>query len=274
MKARFTFMAVLLAALAAGAHAGQSCEQKPLTPQALQRGLDLAQRTHIALEDAHQRDGTQVVVLARAGQDLTAHGLRYSHLGWAYRLPDGTWRVLHKLNDCGTAKSAIFDEGLTNFFSDDPVKLEGGLWRLKPEVQAKLKKILLGRKAEDFHQPAYSMVAYPFSEKYQNSNGWVLEVLAFSLAPEYEADNRKTAQAWLEKEGYQPSTLELGTMTGLGARISKANIAFDDHPEELRWNGKIQTVTVKSVIDWLEKEQACVDPECKTASVTLESPMR
>ena len=30
-----------------------------------------------------------VVVLARAGQELSAHGLRYSHLGFAYRDGDG-----------------------------------------------------------------------------------------------------------------------------------------------------------------------------------------
>lgn len=260
-----------LFALALPAWAGQACEPHEVTANQSMQSLGLAKKVEKVVDGFDD----EVILIARVGQDLSKYGLYFSHMGFLVKdHPKGRWSIVHKLNDCGTAKSAIFDEGLTNFFSDDPVKLEGGLWRLKPEVQAKLKKILLGRKAEDFHQPAYSMVAYPFSEKYQNSNGWVLEVLAFSLAPEYEADNRKNAQAWLKKEGYQPSTLELGTMTRLGARISKANIAFDDHPEELRWNGKIQTVTVKSVIDWLEKEQACVDPECKTASVTLESPMR
>ena len=34
-------------------------------------------------------------LLARAGQDLTKYGLRYSHLGIAYRSRDGVMRVLH-----------------------------------------------------------------------------------------------------------------------------------------------------------------------------------
>jgi hypothetical protein len=40
-------------------------------PQAIARGLDLAQRTADTLDAEHQRHGTRVVLLARAGQDLT-----------------------------------------------------------------------------------------------------------------------------------------------------------------------------------------------------------
>jgi hypothetical protein len=38
------------------------------------------------------------VLLARAGQDLSSYQLQYSHFGWAYRTPEGPWRVAHKLN--------------------------------------------------------------------------------------------------------------------------------------------------------------------------------
>ena len=39
----------------------------------------------LATERALDASGADVVVLARAGQDLSAYGLRYSHLGFAYR---------------------------------------------------------------------------------------------------------------------------------------------------------------------------------------------
>ncbi|KAB2899078.1 MAG: DUF2145 domain-containing protein, partial [Burkholderiaceae bacterium] len=42
------------------------------------------QRTARALDAS----GAQVVVLGRAGQDLSKYGLRYSHLGWAYKTPE------------------------------------------------------------------------------------------------------------------------------------------------------------------------------------------
>src|SRR5688572_8085324 len=122
-----TIMAVVAVAAAllgpATAHAGRSCEAKKPGAHSVERGLVLAERTFKALEAEHAKSGTQVVVLARAGQDLSKYGLRYSHLGFAYRAqgPQGqpTWRVLHKLNHCGTAEAALYRQGLGEFFLDD-----------------------------------------------------------------------------------------------------------------------------------------------------------
>ena len=57
--------AMVLAAPAA--RAGRSCEAHALTPQSVARGLQLAERTQQALDAS----GAQVVLLARAGQDLS-----------------------------------------------------------------------------------------------------------------------------------------------------------------------------------------------------------
>jgi hypothetical protein len=46
------------------------------------------------------------VLLARVGQDLRKYGVHYSHLAFAYREAGWpwrhVWRVLHKLNECGS----------------------------------------------------------------------------------------------------------------------------------------------------------------------------
>ena len=90
--------------IAGAAHAGRSCEQKRPTVQTIERGLSLAARAQNTLDSL----GQDVVVLARVGQDLTKYGIHYSHVGLAYRQPDGkgghVWRVVHKLNHCGTAE--------------------------------------------------------------------------------------------------------------------------------------------------------------------------
>jgi hypothetical protein len=39
----------------------------------------------------------------------------------------------------------------------------------------------------------------------------------------------------------------------LAARVGSANIAFDDHPAQLRYAGHIETVTADSVFDWLHR---------------------
>ena len=77
--ARSACLVLLLAAALGTAHAGRSCEDKPLTPQSLQKGLDLAQRTSQALDAEYAKNGTRVVLLARVGQDLSKYDLHYSH---------------------------------------------------------------------------------------------------------------------------------------------------------------------------------------------------
>lgn len=98
---------------------------------------------------------------------------------------------------------------------------------------------------------AYNMVAYPWSQTYQQSNQWAIETLA--LAEEPSATSRDRAQAWLRFKGYQPSTLRIGALTRLGARVGSAHIAFDDHPSEKRFADRIETVTVDSVFGWLDR---------------------
>jgi hypothetical protein len=101
------------------------------------------------------------------------------------------------------------------------------------------------------HTVAYNMLAYPWAQTYQQSNQWALETLAFAMEP--AASSRERAQAWLQFKGYQPTTLRLGALTRLGARISSANIAFDDHPSDKRFSDRIETVTVDSVLHWLQR---------------------
>lgn len=247
---------LLALGLAAGAaHAGRSCEDRPLDARTLERGLAMAQRTHEMLEAEHARHGTRVVVLARAGQDLTKYGLRYSHLGYAYRedIASGpAWRVLHKLNQCGTAEGAIYRQGLGEFFIDDLWRQEAAWVALKPDLQQRLLQVLRDNAAAvRLNEPAYSMVSYAWGTRYQQSNQWAVETLA--LAQEPPAAGRAQAQAWLGWQGYQPTPLKLGPLTRLGGRMTAANIAFDDHPNEKRFADRIETVTVDSVFAWLQR---------------------
>jgi len=251
---------VLAAAGAGNAHAGRSCEQRQPSAQVIERGMLLAQRTSQALDAEYQRAGTRVVVLGRAGQDLSKYGLRYSHLGWAYRTEAGPWRVVHKLNECGTAHSQVFRQGLGEFFLDDLWRFEA-VWAVPtPEVQARLLPVLADNtRATALHHRPYSMVSYAWSPKYQQSNQWALETLAAAMEPG-TIRSREQAQAWLRFKGYEPTALRLGLLTRLGGRITAANIAFDDHPNEKRYADRIETVTVDSVLTWLQRAQLAGAP--------------
>jgi len=244
---RLLAAAALALALTTPAFAGRTCEAK--LPQAVnvQRALELAQRTQQALDAS----GAQVVVLGRAGQDLGKWGLRWSHLGFAYRSEAG-WRVVHKLNQCGTANAALYRQGLGEFFLDDLFDYQAAWVVPTPAVQAHLLPLLQDNlRVAQVHTPAYSMVAYPWAQTYQQSNQWALETLA--LAEDPQVSNRTQAQAWLQLKGYQPTVLQIGALTRLGARATKANIAFDDHPNDKRFADHIETVTVDSVFAWFSK---------------------
>ena len=246
----------VLALAAATAHAGRSCEQRKPTAQAIERGMQLAERTARALDAS----GARVVLLARAGQDLSKYGLRYSHLGWAYKTPEGPWRVAHKLNECGTASGYVYRQGLGEFFLDDLWRHEA-VWAVPaPEVQQRLMAVLRdGARTTRLHHRPYSMVSYAWATAYQQSNQWALETLAAAMEPD-SVHTRAQAQAWLRWRGYEPTALRIGPLTRLGGRMTAANVAFDDHPHDKRFADRIETVTVDSALAWLERAQLAGAP--------------
>jgi hypothetical protein len=233
------------------AHAGRSCEAaQPPRTETVVRGLQLAERTQAAL----QASGADVVLLARAGQDLGRHGLRWSHLGFAFRRADGDgWLVLHKLNACGTATGDLYLQGLGPFFLDDLWRFEAAWVVPTPAVQARLLALLRDRaQAVRLQHRPYSMVSHAWSTRYQQSNQWAIETLAAAMEPQTIA-TREQALAWLQFKGYEPTALQLGPLTRLGGRMTAANVAFDDHPNAKRFADRIETVTVDSVFAWLAR---------------------
>lgn len=252
--------AVLVCLFALNAHAGRSCDApKPPAPQVIIQGMNLAERTLRALDAEHAKSGVRVVVLARAGQDLSKYGLRYSHLGLAYKTPQGQWLVAHKLNTCGTAEAALYRHGLGEFFLDDLFRYEAAWAVPSRELQDKLYATLLSdSQTTALHTKPYSMVSYVRSQKYQQSNQWAIETLAASL--DSTVQTRIQAQTWLQRKAYAPTTLKIGALARLGGRVTAANVAFDDHPSEKRFSDRIETVTVDSVFTWLQRSGLAATP--------------
>jgi hypothetical protein len=245
--ASFALFALVLGLAGGPAQAGRSCAERPLSAERLAQSLSLAERTAHALDAS----GTRVAILARAGQDLSRYGLRWSHIGIAYRHSAG-WRVLHKLNACGSATASLYRQGLGEFFLDDPYRYEAAFVVLAAPLAAQIADALAdNHRVSALDTPAYSMVAYAWGQSYQQSNQWAIETLA-SLA-EPGANSRERAQAWLRFKGYQPQTLRIDALTRLGARFTRANIAFDDHPRAQRFSDRIETVTADSVLEWLSR---------------------
>jgi hypothetical protein len=271
---------VLLAAIAFAActmaKAGRPCEPTPQDAQQVERGMALAEHVQRSLDAS----GADVVLLARAGQNLEKYGLTYSHLGFAYRetlvpaatsmgaispsavalaQPQTVWRIAHKLNACGTGEADIYRQGLGQFFLEASYRNDAAYVVPTPDVQAALLSVLRDDdKILQWHTRPYSMVSYPWATTYQQSNQWALETLAGALDP--HAWNRRQAQAWLQAHDYRPTDLRIDALTRLGARMTRANVAFDDHPNSQRFTDHIQTVTVDSMFDWLARSHLAGAP--------------
>jgi hypothetical protein len=248
---------VLCATLwAAPARAGQGCTDDALTVDAVRQSMALAQRSVAALEDS----GARVALVARAGQDLSKYGVDYSHMAIVVRdHPAGRWTVVHELNDCGSDRSALFAEGMGNFFLTDLYRYRAQIVFPGPALQARLLQRMSPQAERRLHEPHYNMLSYVYSTRYQNSNQWILEMLAAASAPPGQVETRAEAQSWLKGVGYRPPTVEVGALERLGARVLRANVAFDDHPFERRMAGKIDTVTVDAVVRLVRQ----IDPQAR-----------
>jgi hypothetical protein len=240
------------------AHAGRHCDEVAVGPQQASAAFDAALR----LQNVLNTGGQQVVVLARRGQNLETYNVLFSHAAFAVRDAKGQgWTVYHDLNLCGSDRAQLYEQGLADFLADDLFSDEVAIVIPEPWLQDRLVQVFNSREETyRMHHPQYSAVAYPFSQKYQNSNGWLLETFARAVA-DTKLSDREDAQYWLRKNNYVPSVLHLGPLTRLGGRMFKANVAFDDHPAELRWSDKITVNTGDDVLRFVAKT-GIPQPQC------------
>lgn len=231
------------------AFAGTACTQKPLMPNPLAQ----ASRLGVKLFKTLNQSDAQVVILGRAGSDLSQYGLRFSHMGFALRdHPDGPWTVIHLLNRCGTDASSLYDEGLINFFLDDPFSYDALIAIPNPETQRELVKVLHSDLVWQLHQPHYNMIAHPQSLDFQNSNQWLLELVIAAAAKGAVHQRSDVRQHPLMRQ-YRPDKIAIDRLTRLGGGLFKANMTFTDHPLADRLKGEYDIVTVRSVIRFLHQ---------------------
>jgi hypothetical protein len=246
----------LAAALVLAAPAALAGEARCATGAPASAKVERAAVASVRLERALDESGTALALIARIGADVSRHGLRYTHAGFAWRDdPAGRWTVRHTLNDCGGASSRLYSQGLMNFFLDDPLSYEALVLVPHPTLAARVVERLRSGASEALHVPAYSSIAYPFAARYQNSNQYVLENLALARAPQAgraRPNTRAEAIAELRQSGYAPSTIRVGALERIGAG-TRPNIRFDDHPREADAGGRYDVVSVESIEVWLAR---------------------
>lgn len=240
-------------ALCNTALAGAGCEQAALSPMDHARAAETARKVRDALE-THD---APLALVSRHGTDLSKYGLHYSHMGFVVRdHPNGRWTIVHLLNECGTAESRIYAEGLVNFFAGTLVSQDVRIDWLAPSKASRLLQLLEGRAPLVLHDPDYNMLARFDSKRMQNSTAWNLEMLAATQLPDDVMVSRPAAQAQAARGGHRPDIIHVPYGKRLVGGIFTANVSFTDHPVRTRLSGDYPVVTVRSVLRYLEDVDA------------------
>lgn len=230
------------AAAAAQAQSGSGdssrfCDQPPALSAAQQ---DKLLRFAAAIKDELDRSGEPVALVARTGLDLDRFSIRYTHAGISLRDSPGLpWAVRQLYFACDEGRPRLFDQGVTGFAlgTYDPRRGHVSLVFLPPAEAAALAQAALDNpRALSLLGATYSANAYPFSQRYQNCNQWVAEMLAGAWGgPDGGGDAgapRAAAQAWLREAGYEPGTVALAGQPWLWLAALIPWLHNDDHPAE------------------------------------------
>lgn len=248
MKALLTFALIGLLA-ASHAHAGTACEATAPSPRKIAAAADMALRVADAL-DEHE---APVALVARHGQDLSKYGLYYSHVGFALRdARDGRWSVIHLLNDCGSDSSALYAQGLVDFFSDNLVDVDARMVWLQSDDAQRVANHLLGDPSRLLHEPHYNVIARPGSTRYQSSTAWVLENLA-AMLDDNCVDRRQSAQTCVDGDGFHSDRIHIAYGKRVLGGLFSANTVFTDHPLATRLAGDYPVVTVRAIVEYLQR---------------------
>ncbi|MEM7194623.1 MAG: DUF2145 domain-containing protein [Pseudomonadota bacterium] len=233
-------------------HSHAECRQTHLSV------ADFEKSTAIGLQLLERLEALQpqVALVGRVGSDLEKYGIKYSHAGLVFRdHPKGKWVFTHLLNRCATRHSELFDEGIIPFFSDTPHKYEAILVIPDRAIQSELQRLLLIRNSRNLHGIEYSALANPFSDQYQNSNQWILEMIAVAKSIYLPEGSRRNALFLAKEQGYLPDTVKVGFFKKIAASVTVKNISFDDHDARTRRSGHYPFVSVRSLIEYLKRNE-------------------
>ncbi len=248
--------------LCASAHAGQDCgERAAPTPQALAQGFALGERVRDQLE----RSGASAALVARVGLNLSEFGQHYTHMGVAVRdHVRRRWQVLHLFNPCGKGESEISVQALEQFYEVDLFERQALVLTPGYAQQAAIREAFMNpATTRALHKPAYNMISHPFSTSFQNSNQWILEMLALALDRSGGIRDRAAAQAWLQRAGFEPGTIRISNLRRTGARLFSAHVSFADHTQEEYEKQTYFVVTVDAIVRFLAGQ----DPALAQATV-------
>jgi hypothetical protein len=206
------------------------------------RELDVAIQDRLirvagVVKDELEKSGQTLALVSRSGLALQRFDQRYSHAGVSIKGSANTpWSVRQLYYACDEKRPRVFDQGMAGFVlgSNDPDEGYVSLVFLPEGAGYALEQTALNdRTALQLLANTYSANAYPFSERYQNCNQWLAELLATAWGElSAEGSLRGNAQQWLKDQRYTPSVMHVGWRPLMWIADQVQWIHSDDHPEQ------------------------------------------
>lgn len=272
----FVLLLTLLpfALMAAPKGSGTGCSAVTMGQQGYIKAAQLAEKLTTYLERKSSAKGTKVVLLGRAGsnspesrfQKKVSPYWNYTHAGIAYKNHShGRWTIVHLLNDCGE-ESSIYAESPMKFFFDDPYEYRVAVAIPSPALQDKLELLIVERNMATavFNNSVYSSVSNPFNTQRQNSNEYILDTLTLAIAHNTGVTNlftREQVKAYMLESGLnskvEPEQVKVKGLEsfGLALGFGPKNATLDDHPRNQRPKGRVNMVSVGTLIQYLQNTE-------------------
>ena len=200
--------------------------------------------------------GARVAMVFRAGRmrDQLPEGIAYTHGAfWVYRdiktADGGTikgYAVYNLYAGNGTDWSKIESRLVQDFpldFTRGSTVDDMAVIIPSPEMQRRILAVIDSPTYQAVHNPAYSLVANPWSRKYQNCNNFMLNVIGAAI---WQTDDPLQITANL-KAHYEPTIVKTNAVMRLFGPIADQRLRTDDQ------DGTVRTATYESMAEFMRE---------------------
>lgn len=197
--------------------------------------------------------GARVFLIARAGRPSSEmpEGFNYTHVGF------GVYSIIETEDGRKIPGYAIYnlyqdDNKLnrSNLVIDYPADFFAGVYQMKaaivipkPELQKRLLQVIASDTYKALHNPAYSVLANPYNDEFQNCTEHTLDVINAAI---YQTDDKQVIKA-NAKAYYEAQKVHLSPLKLFVGSITKSDVTMKDH------KGDVKTASYTTLASYLRE---------------------
>jgi len=222
-------------------------------PERVVRAAAFSKQIELALAER----GARLAIVFRVGRarDELPEGIRYTHGGFFVYQPlqsvDGSetfdgYAVYHLYSGDPSGEDDPRSSFLAQEFPIDftlPMdEMEAGIIIPSPALQRRILAVMASEDYQALHHENYSLLSNPHDAEFQNSNEFLLDVMAAAL---WETTDREQLKVNLAAH-FQPARVRLNVFERLFGPIVDRRVEFADH------DGGVYTTTFGSIADFVD----------------------